>query len=175
MVKKYQPDESETTRLARLGLLIALAGAVQVFEYAIPSPVPWFRLGLGNALILAALHIWGVREAAWVALGKVLVGSLVAGRLFTPGFLLSLGGTASASAAMAIAVQASPPLGFIGVSLIGAQAHAMAQLALAGVLLGSDSLWSLAPLFSGLSLFSGTLTGFAGFQIAKALASDAAE
>lgn len=154
-------------------MLVALAGAAQVFESAIPSPVPWFRLGLGNALILTALHLWGMREAIWVASGKVLVGALVTGRLFTPGFFLSLGGTASASLAMAIAIQASPPLGFVGVSIIGAQAHAMTQLMLAGiVLVGSQAVWGLTPLFSALSLFSGAFTGWAGYEIAKALDPD---
>lgn len=163
-----------TARLARLGLLIALAGAVQAAESLVPSPVPWFRLGLGNAVVLVALHLWGTRDGLWVALGKVLVGNLLAGRLLSPGFLLSLGGTAAAFGAMVGALRAAPPLGFVGVSALGAQCHALAQLLLAGLLLRTPALWSLAPLLGTLSLLAGCLTGLAAHRLVGALEDPAA-
>jgi len=159
----------QTRRLARLGLLIALAGAVQAVESLVPSPVPWFRLGLGNAVVLLALHLWGTRDGLWVALGKVLVGNLLAGRFLSPGFLLSLGGTAAAVGAMAAALRAAPPLGFVGVSALGAECHALGQLLLAALLLRTPALWSLAPLLGTLSLLSGCLTGLLAHRLARAL------
>ncbi len=154
-------------RPARLGLLIALAGAVQAFEALVPSPVPWFRLGLGNAPVLVALCLGGLGEGAWVGLGKVLVGGLLSGRLLSPGFFLSLGGTAAAVAAMGAALRL--PLGLVGVSALGAQAHALAQLAAAGVLLRTQAVWSLAPLLGLLSVASGVLTGLAAHALARTL------
>jgi heptaprenyl diphosphate synthase len=158
-----------TRRLARLGLLIALAGAVQAAESLLPSPAPWFRLGLGNAVVLVVLHRWGPREGIWVAAGKVLVGSLLGGRLFSPAFLLSLGGTAAAVAAMAAALRACPPLGFVGVSVLGAQAHVLAQLFLAALLLRTPALWSLLPLLGSLAVVAGCLTGIAAHRVARTL------
>ena len=53
----------------------------------------------------------------------------------------------------------SPPLGFAGVSALGAVAHAGVQLWLAGVgLVGTSAVWSLAPLM-------GTLAGVTGFCV----------
>lgn len=161
--------EPRTRRLARLGLLIALAGAVQAGESLVPSPLPWFRLGLGNAVVLVTLHRWGAREGVWVAAGKVLVGSLLAGRLLSPGFLLALGGTAAAVGAMAAALRASPPLGFVGVSVLGAECHVLAQLLLAGLLLRTPALWSLLPLLGTLALLAGILTGILSHRLVRAL------
>jgi len=161
--------ERRTLHLARLGLLIALAGAVQAAETFFPTPTPWFRLGLGNAVVLLALHLWGARAAAWVGLGKVLVGGLLTARFLSPGFLLSLGGTASAVAVMAAARLASPPLGFVGVSVLGAEAHALAQLVLASWLLRTPAVWSLAPLLGTLSVLAGCLTGWVAHRAAKVL------
>ncbi|MFU8858114.1 MAG: Gx transporter family protein [Deferrisomatales bacterium] len=161
--------EPQTRRLARLGLLIALAGAVQAAESLVPSPVPWFRLGLGNAVVLVTLHRWGGREGLWVAAGKVLVGSLLAGRLLSPAFLLSLAGTGAALGVMAAALRASPPLGFVGVSVLGAQGNVLAQLLLAALLLRTPALWSLLPLLGALAVLAGTLTGLVAHRVVKAL------
>lgn len=162
---------SDTVRLVRLGLLVAFAGSLQALEGLLPSPVPWFRLGLANALVLVALHRWGFRDCLWVGLGKVVVGGLLSGRLFAPPILLSLGGTLAATAAMGVALRASPPLGFVGVSALGAQAHALAQVAVAGaVILRTGAVWSLAPLLGLLATASGVATGFLANVLARALA-----
>lgn len=154
---------------AHIGLFMALAAFLQVAETIIPSPAPWFRLGLGNALVLTALSLWGVRAGAWVALGKVLVGSLITGRLLSPGFLLSCGGTVAATTAMAFSLRL--PLGFVGVSVIGAAAHALAQLFVAGaVLLGTSAVWGLAPLVGVSSIASGIATGIAAGWLARVVA-----
>jgi len=158
-------------RAARIGFFIALAAALHAAESLLPSPAPWFRVGLGNALLLAALHLWGARDAFWVGLGKVVLGGLAAGRLLSPGFFLSLGGTAAAWATMAVALRfASPPLGFVGVSILGAAAHAAAQLALAaGWLVGSAAVWALAPMLGVAALLSGAAVGAAAGYVARAV------
>jgi heptaprenyl diphosphate synthase len=162
--------DADTARLARLGLLMALAGVVQAIESLVPTPVPWFRIGLGNAVVLACLHHWGLQEGAWVALGKVVLGGLVTGRLLSPGFFLSLGGTVSSTAVMALALRGAPPLGFVGVSVLGAEAHALAQLGLAStLLLRTPALWSLAPLLGTLALVSGCVTGVVASRVARFL------
>jgi len=155
----------DTRRLARVGLLVALAGALQALESLVPSPVPWFRLGLANAFVVVALHAWGLRAGVGVALGKVLVGGLLAGRLLSPAFFLSLAGTSAAVAVMAVAVRFLPFLGFVGVSALGAQCHALGQLLVAGVLLRTGAVWSLAPLVGSLSVLTGVLTGLAAHRL----------
>jgi len=162
--------DPNASRLARVGLLVALAAAVQAFESLIPLPVPWFRLGLGNALILVALHLWGAKEGIWVALGKVFVGSLLSGRLLSPAFALSLSGTAAATLVMVLALRVPIPLGFVGVSALGAEAHVLAQLAVASAwLLRAPALWGLAPVLGTLAVASGVVTGLVAHGIARAI------
>lgn len=154
--------------MARLGFLIALAGALQAAESFVPSPAPWFRLGLGNAFVLVSVLRWGPAEGVWVALGKVLVGGLLGGRFLSPAFALSLAGGLCAAGSMALASRVRP-LGCVGVSVVGAQCHAWAQLALASVLLRTPSVWALAPLLSLLSVFGGVVTGWAARSLGKTL------
>jgi heptaprenyl diphosphate synthase len=164
------PDNLDPKRLARLSLLTALAAAAQAFESLIPTPVPWFRLGLGNAFVLASLQLWGPVEGTWVALGKVFLGSLLSGRLLSPGFFLALTGTCLSTAVMAAGLRLAPPLGFVGVSALGAEAHVLGQLAVASaVFVQTPALWSLAPILGALALVSGCVTGFVAFKLAEAL------
>ena len=164
------PGDPDPRRLGRLALLTLLAASVQAFESLLPTPVPWVRLGAGNAFVLAGLALWGLRGGAWVALGKVFLGSLLAGRFLSPGFALSLGGTCAATAVMALALRACPRLGFVGVSALGAQAHALAQLAVARILfVRTPALWSVAPFLGTLAVVSGCATGVIAFHLARAL------
>ncbi|MBI5015393.1 MAG: Gx transporter family protein [Deltaproteobacteria bacterium] len=169
MPSPVEPHQ-DTARLARLGLLMALAGVLQALEGLVPLPIPWFRVGLANALVLAALHRWGWRDGLWVGAGKVVVGGLLSGRLFAPPILLSLGGTFAATLAMAAALGAAPPLGLVGISVVGAQAHALAQVAVAAtVVVRSAAVWSLAPLLGLLAAATGVVTGLVAHRLALAL------
>lgn len=160
--------ESAATRLAVLGLLVALAAGLQILELVLPRPAPWLRLGLGNALVLVALLRWGWREATWVALGKVLLGGLLGGGLFGPGFLLSGGGTVVATGVMVAAARLAPPLGCVGISVLGAVAHAFTQLALArALLLRTPALWALAPLLGSTAVLSGCITGVLAHRVLR--------
>jgi heptaprenyl diphosphate synthase len=160
--------DAEAVRIGHAGFFMALAAALQAAESLLPSPVPWFRAGFGNALVLAALDLWGARMALWVGLGKVLLGSLAAGRLFSPAFFLSLGGTLAALAAMTAALRLSPPLGLVGVSILGAAANAAAQLFLAAKwLVGSPAVWALTPFMGAAAVVSGTVTGLAAAYLVR--------
>jgi heptaprenyl diphosphate synthase len=163
--------DSPASRLTQLGLLIALAASLQVLETILPRPAPWLRLGLGNALVLVALLRWGVREAVWVAVGKVLLGGLLGGTLFGPAFLLAVGGTSAAAAVMVVAVRLAPPLGCAGISVFGSVAHVLTQLALARyIVLRSPALWALAPLLGSTAVLSGCITGVLAHRVLRLLA-----
>lgn len=153
----------------RVALFMALAALAQVAEGFLPTPVPWLRLGLGNAFALAALSLWGFRAGVYVALGKVVVGGLIAGKLFMPGSLLALGGSAASVAVMALMQRL--PLGFVGVSMAGAAAHSLAQLFLAQwLILKTPAVWALAPAIGALSVVAGAATGVAAAWLCEVAA-----
>jgi heptaprenyl diphosphate synthase len=147
---------------------MAMASFLQAMETVIPTPAPWFRLGLGNALVLAALVLWGARSGGLVAAGKVGVGSLVTGRLLSPGFVLASGGTLAATLIMVWALRSRFRFGFVGVSVFGGAAHALVQLALARyIFLDTAAVWTLAPVVGGSAVVSGVVTGLAASYLTR--------
>lgn len=145
-----------------LALFTALAVALQTMEALWPSPAPWFRLGLANILTVTALFLYGGAAAWSVSLGRVLIGALLLGRLFTPGFWLALGGAAAAVAVMTLAHRLAPRrLGPIGISVLGAAGHTLGQMTVAAlVLIQHPGLWRLLPVLLLVSVVAGVLTGW---------------
>jgi len=159
-------DPQELERCRRqifLALFIALAVALNTIEFLLPSPAPWFRLGFANILTLVALYLFGCRAAWVVALTRIFIGALLLGRLFSPGFFLSLGGGLVATALMTGGrTLAGDRLGPIGASLLGAAGHASGQLLIAWLLLVRHAgLWTLYPALLLFALGAGLLNGVA--------------
>ncbi len=167
-------DQLEPTRRrVFLGLFTALAVALQALETLWPAPAPWFRLGLANILTLVALFLYGGRAAWTVSLGRVAVGSLLLGRLFSPGFWLALGGAVLATAVMTLAHRLAPRrLGPVGISALGAAGHAGGQLLMAWlVLIRHAGLWQLFPVLLLVAVITGVLTGWVAAVLLERLQS----
>ncbi len=142
-----------------------------LFESAIPRPLPWLKPGLSNLVSLVALYLYGFRSAFLIMLLRVLIGALILGTFFNPGFVFALGGGCVSTILMGWAVAAfRARFSIIGVSLIGAFSHNLTQLLLAAFwIANSPRLFYLAPLMLLSSLFSGFLVGiFAHYFVQKA-------
>jgi len=154
-----------------LALFIALAVALHTFETLLPNPLPWLRLGLANILGLTALFLYGVRALWLVSVGRILVGSLVLGSLFSPGFLLSLSGGLLAALMMTIGFRSfAPRIGPVGVSILGALGHVTGQLLVAWLLVvRHSSIWMMSPFFLLFALISGMVNGIAADMLLESL------
>ena len=146
----------------RIALLSAYAIALHGFESLLPSPIPWLRLGLANIITLVALCLYGFRVAMMVTLIRVTLSSLFTGTFLGPGFMLSLGGGVTSTLAMGYVLSLVPRLfSPVGLSVIGALFHNMAQLLLAYVLiiqrLGAVLL--ISPFIILLGVVTGTVNG----------------
>ena len=146
-----------------LALFIALAVALHTFEALLPNPLPWFRIGLANILALTALYIYGLRALWIVSLARIIVGSLILGTLFSPGFLLSLSGGLLATLLMSLGYWLwQPKIGPVGVSVLGAFGHVSGQLLIAWLLIIQHaSIWLMLPFFLLFALISGMVSGLA--------------
>jgi heptaprenyl diphosphate synthase len=158
-------DSGELSRARRqvfMALFIAVAVTVHLLETLLPTPVPWLRLGLANIMTLAALYLYDGRAAWAVSLARVGIGSLLLGRLFSPGFWLALTGAIVATSAMLIVYRvAGRRLSPIGISVIGAAGHALGQILAARLLvIQHAAIWQIFPLFLFFTVFSGILTGW---------------
>jgi heptaprenyl diphosphate synthase len=147
-------------RIATLAVFIAMAVVVHWFEGVLPRPAPFIRLGFANIFTLCAIYLFGGAWGLVVVAGRVFIGSLIAGGLFTPTFVLSLGGGISAALVMWWLPKSmfSP----IGVSVGGAVTHIAAQIFLAAFFIVQHaSLLSLMPILLLISIATGILNGYA--------------
>jgi len=116
----------------RVAILSAYALALHGFESLLPTPIPWLKPGLANIITLVALILYGFRTALMVTLIRVLLASIFIGTFLGPAFILSTGGGIASVIAMGLSVKFFKNLfGTIGLSLIGALFHNIAQLSLA--------------------------------------------
>lgn len=157
------PELAQARRQTFLALFTALAVVVHTFEVLLPSPLPWLRLGLANALTLVVLFLYGPRAAWSLTLIRIGLGALLLGRLFSPGFWLALTGGCLATLCMVglrrLGRERFSP---IGVSVAGAVGHACGQtLAAWGLLIRHPAIWQLFPVFLLCSIAAGLLTGWA--------------
>ena len=149
-----------TRRLVLLSMLAACGLVIFVFESFLPV-LPWFRPGFGNVATILALMFFGFSDALKVTVLRVFLGALVLGRLFTPVFVFAFGGGIASVLVMAIAMRYTGHMfGPVGISVLGALAHNIVQVAIAWFLfVRSGELFMLLPMFTIAAVATGMLTG----------------
>jgi len=164
-----RPPLAELQQKANWLALLLLAIGLHVFEAALPSLGPWFKPGLANLVTLLALLWLGPRAAVLLSIGRVVIGSFFIGTLFTPTFVISMAGGLTAAVVMIAAWRFIPGISLIGVSLLGAIAHMVAQFVTVETLFIQQSVlyFALPPLLL-LSTTTGWLNGaLAGYIAAR--------
>lgn len=147
-----------------VALFAACAIAVNVAESYIPLPMPGMKLGAANVFALAALVLYGAREAYAVTFLRVLLAWLLTGNTFAllcggPGAFLSV------TAMSLLHVKFKDSFSLPSISVVGAWAFNIAQTAAAALLIGNRAvLWYALPL-----LIAGTAAGFAVGVLASAV------
>ena len=148
----------EDHRVARMA---AFAIGLTLVEAAIPTPLPGVKPGLANIVTLLVLLRFGLRDAIWVSLLRIVSASLILGTFLSPGFALSLSGGLASLLALAL-LQHLPRKWFgpVSLSIISSFAHMAAQLAVVRLwLIPHDGVFYLAPVFALASLIFGLANG----------------
>jgi heptaprenyl diphosphate synthase len=152
----------------RIAVLAAYAIALAGVERFIPMPIPWLKFGFANIIALTTLILFGFKAAMFVTIIRIIIGSMIIGTFLGPSFILSFTAGVSATIMMGIFFKLfgkifSP----IGISLIGALFHNLAQLATAYFLFihNINAVLLIAPVIILIGIFSGTLNGIASALI----------
>ena len=160
-----------TKNLALCAVLTALALGLSTLESLFPVslvvPLPGVKLGLANIVTVFALYELGAVPALVILLARCGLGSLFAGNVSA--LLFSLLGGFTAMAVM-IALKRCRRLSIYGVSIGGAAAHNIGQMAAAVITLGNTMVLGYLPFLLGVSLVTGTLTGFVAALLFRAMA-----
>ena len=134
-----------TKNMALCAVLAALALGLSTLENLFPVtalvPVPGVKLGLANIVTVFALYRLGAPEALAILLVRCALGGLCA-------------------MGVMILLRRWRRLSVYGVSIGGAAAHNIGQMAAAVITLGSTMVLGYLPFLLAVSLFTGTLTGF---------------
>lgn len=150
-----------TRNIALCAVLAALALGLSTLEVLFPLslivPLPGVKLGLANIVTVFALYQLGAGAALAILLTRCLLGGLFAGNVSA--MLFSLLGGVTAMLVM-IALRRCRRLSVYGVSVGGAAAHNIGQMAAACITLGSTMVLGYLPFLLAVSLVTGTLTGF---------------
>lgn len=153
----------------------ALAIVIHVIEAGFPSPIPGVKPGLANVVTLIVLLRHSLRLALWVALLRVVLGSLLVGSFMAPGFWLSLAGAAASLLILATGVgwnMAVPVLRLsaAGLSVLSALAHMGGQFLLAySIFVPHPGLLRLLPVLMSAALLFGGVTGIAAARLLQRL------
>lgn len=146
---------------------IAYLGALTLlFSYAemlLPRFTPFFRIGLGNIAILLAFDL-NPLSFILLTLIKAFASSLMAGTLFSPFFLISLGQSFFSGMMMYLLARLNRKcknnlLSLYGISIFGSAVSALIQIFLSILYLGKGTYSLLGPMLL-FSLFSGIITAF---------------
>lgn len=149
----------KTKKLTLLANLLAIAIVMNIIEAAIPIiPVPGAKIGFANIITLIILYIYSFKDAFGVTLARVLLVSILSGRLLGPTFALSLSGAVLATIVMALMKKINF-FGIIGVSVIGSIFHAIGQIIAAIFVLDSPLVILYLPIMLLVSIPAGFLTG----------------
>ena len=130
-------------RLARYGLLVALAIILSYVESLIPLPffMPGMKLGLANIVVLMALYTLRSADAVVISFMRVLL--------------------------VGILLKKSGKFGITGVSVAGAACHNIGQIAVAAIMLQTSQLAYYLPVLLISAAVTGVIIGLIGGMIVK--------
>ncbi len=153
-----------------LGLLVAAGVSLHWVETLIPVAVavPGAKLGLANVVTLLVVVAGTPGQVVALAAARTLLSSLLQGRLLSLSFWLGLsGGMASALAMVGARRALHKYLSLVGVSLLGAVTHNLAQLVVLALLVRSPLVFHYLPILLLLAAPSGLLTGLAAQAVIR--------
>ncbi len=164
-------------KLTTVAVLVSLAIVFHIVESFLPFPfpVPGVKLGLANIVTLLALVLFDFKTAFIVAFLRTVLGSLMSGTFMNLAFFLSFSGAMSATLVMAVCVHGARlwsshrDFGLLGISVVGAAAHNLGQLAMAALLIGHAAIFGYLPIMLVSSVPTGLITGLLLKELLKHL------
>ncbi|MGE5559560.1 MAG: Gx transporter family protein [Chloroflexota bacterium] len=165
---------SAAKRMVSMAILVALALILSIVERAIPMAAlmpglaPGVKLGLANIVTLSSLFILPWPEVLIVIVVRVTLSAALGGGFSA--FLFSLSGALLAWAAMSpLIYRAGKYLSLPAISVIGALAHNLGQLLVAGLLTHTLAIVYYLPVMVVAAAATGLIVGVTTNLLLRAL------
>ncbi|MBR2039955.1 MAG: Gx transporter family protein [Clostridia bacterium] len=157
----------EVKKLTFLSVLSALAIILSFVESLLPpiwSAVPGIKMGLPNIIIIFLLYKFSIKEAAIVSFIRLLIVVLLFGNFMT--FLYSFAGAVLSLLVMWLLKHINK-FSQIGVSIVGAISHNLAQITVALLLLQTKEIGFYFPILAVSGTVAGIFVGLSGIMLLK--------
>lgn len=150
---------NQIKKLTLYANLLAIAIVLNVLESWINViPVPGAKIGLANIVTLVVLVLYNPKDSILLVIMRVIIVSLLTGKLLNPIFYMSLSGGIFASLAMAFIYKLNF-FGIPGVSIIGSLFHTLGQIVAGIIVIGSVAVVGYLPIMLAISVPAGIATG----------------
>lgn len=161
--------KSSSAKLSLLGVLTALSLALSLLETMILPfsviPIPGFRIGFANIVILVSVYLLGALPSVAIVLVRTAAVFAFGGNLTA--FFFSLCGGLCAVGVMLI-LRNTKQFSFFGLSAGGAAAHAIGQIGAAMIMTGTGEIIFYLPVLVWISIVAGLLTAALAVPVFKA-------
>lgn len=160
-----------TRVLAATAVLTAIASVLHAVEAWLPVPyvVPGAKLGLANIIALYAVVSMGLGQALSISVLRTLLGGLLSGTFLSTGYFLSTAGALASTVVMYAASRMSRGhLSVVGVSVVGAFTHNLAQLLAAALLLAQAGVMFYLPALLAFAVPTGVFVGLLTARVLRA-------
>jgi heptaprenyl diphosphate synthase len=172
---KPDPLANEDHAVRKMAFLVSVGCVLQIAESLIPHPVAGLRLGLANIVTLIALATLNFRSALGIAVLRTILSSFMMGTFMSPAFILSFSAAFISTSVMGFFYWLSRfhkeyRLSTIGISIIGALTHNIAQLCVAFLLLvRHKGIFIFLPWLCIGAVFTGWITGVVAVGVCRSL------
>lgn len=147
----------------KIAYFSALCFFLSAVEYAIPKPVPFFRIGFANVPLMLSLAVFSRKETFVLCISKIFFQAVISGTFFSYIFIFSFAGTFASVCIMMIVYSLFANkniVSWVGVCAAGAFANNAIQLLLSYHFIFGEGTRLIAPWILLVSLISSVLLGF---------------
>ncbi len=161
-MKQTLSSRDKVRSLCRLSAYLCFALILSYLESILPVgsliPIPGFKLGLANIIVILCFYGESPTGALAVSLSRIFISAILFGNLSSLLFSLC-GGILSFVSIIISAVLLKNKVSFIGLSVIAAVSHNVGQFICSVFYVGSVSAFSYFPALVVSGIICGTVTG----------------
>lgn len=158
----------KTKKLTALSLLTAISLIIFTVEAQLPpiAPIPGIKMGLANVITLVTLIWFGRKDAFFVLMIRILLGSFFTGAVTS--LMYSLAGGILCFIVMSVLIRLFDLKQLWVVSVFGALAHNIGQLIVASIVTATPQvILGYFPILAVSAVVTGAFTGVLAWLVVK--------